>query len=120
VNIATRIKPLAEPGGICVSRQVYDQVSNKLSYELRQIETKELKNVKVTIPVYKIVLPWENDSRANDQSHQRGAKSGHRIAVLPFANMSPSPDDEYFSDGITEEIISTISKIQGIEVISRT
>ena len=117
VNIASRIQPLANPEGVCISEQVYDQIQNKISYPLRQLEKTELKNVKALINVYTIVLPWEARP-INEQPNQK--LNPRRVAVLPFSSLSPESQDEYFADGMTEEVISTISKIQGLEVISRT
>jgi adenylate cyclase len=120
VNIASRIESLAEPEGICITEQVYDQISNKLAYDLEKIEPKELKNVKSSPSVYKVVLPWERSSSLLAPHPAKIGVANRRIAVLPFANMSADPNDEYFSDGITEEVIATVAKIKGIEVISRT
>jgi adenylate cyclase len=114
VNVASRIEPLALPGGICVSEQVYDQVKNKLEFPLASLGEKELKNVSEPTEVFRIVLPWE------EEGEEKSTADGHRIAILPFANFSPDPNDEYFADGITEEVISTVSGISGISVISRT
>lgn len=114
VNVASRIEPLALPGGICISEQVYDQVKNKLEFPLESLGEKELKNVSGPLEVFRVVLPWEGEG-------ETGSKvDGHRIAILPFANFSPDPNDEYFADGITEEVISTASGISGLSVISRT
>ncbi len=115
VNIASRIEPLADPGGVCVSEQVWDQVKNKLPYPLVKIGARDLKNVAEPVEVYKVVLPWEQTT-----SPEAIAYPSNRIAVLPFRNMSPDPNDEYFAEGITEEIISTASGISGLKVISRT
>lgn len=114
VNIASRIQPLSEPGGICVTSQVYDQVRNKFEFPMTTLGKKSLKNVGEPTEVYRVVLPWSKapESKAPD--------TGHRVAVLPFTNMSPDPNDEFFADGMTEEVISTMSRIEGIEVISRT
>jgi len=115
VNIASRIEPLAEGGGICISQQTYDQVRNKIPFRFTKLEAPELKNVLIPIDVYRLeTLEGEPEPKVT------GAELGRRLAVLPFTNMSPDPGDEYFADGMTEEMISTLSKIQGIEVISRT
>jgi adenylate cyclase len=114
VNISSRIMPLAEPEGVCISRQVYDQVRNKFDLPLESMGEKDLKNVGTPTEVFRVVMPW--NSKPEIQS-ARGAK---RVAVLPFSNMSPDPADEYFADGLTEELISTVSRIEGTEVISRT
>ncbi len=113
VNIASRIQSLAEGGGICVSQQVYDQVRNKVSYGFSRLDTPELKNVSIPIDVYRLELEGVGASPP-------AGLDSRRLAVLPLVNMSPDPNDEFFADGMTEELISTISNIQGIDVISRT
>lgn len=115
VNVASRIESLAEAGGVCLTRQVYDQIQNKLDLHFSSIGRRTLKNVAEPFEIFKMVLPWERDAVGSSASLDQ-----KRIAVLPFANMSPDPQDEYFADGMTEEIISTISRIDQVEVISRT
>jgi adenylate cyclase len=115
VNISSRIEPLAEPGGVCISRQVYDQVRNKSDLQFVSQGERELKNVSVPTEVYSVVMPW-NSKRGSEEA----TPEPRRVAVLPFSNMSPDPADEYFADGMTEELISTVSRIEGAEVISRT
>jgi TolB-like protein len=115
VNVASRIEPLAEEGGVCITRQVYDHVSNKFELSLASLGPKALKNVTEPMEVFKVVMPW--DERQTAHSAKLDSK---RIAILPFANMSPDPNDEYFADGITDEIITTVSGISGLKVISRT
>jgi len=115
VNIASRIEPLAEPEGICLTREVYEQVKNKFDLPLVALGAKNLKNIGSKVEVYKVSMPWQDKKAISS-----GQLESSRIAVLPFANMSPDPEDEYFADGMTEELISTVSKIEGIEVISRT
>jgi adenylate cyclase len=115
VNVASRIEPLAEDGGVCLSRQVYDHVQNKFDLPISSFGIKTLKNINTPMEVFKIVMPWEKE--------RFGATiplDTRRIAILPFANMSPDPNDSYFADGVTEELISTISSIGGLQVISRT
>ena len=115
VNVASRIEPLAEDGGVCMSRQVYDHVQNKFDLPFQSVGVKTLKNVNTPVEVFKILMPWEAEKPIG--SIHLDSK---RIAILPFANMSPDPGDSYFADGITEELISTISNISGLQVISRT
>jgi adenylate cyclase len=116
VNIASRIQPLADVGGICVSGQVYYQVQNKIDRPLERLErVVELKNVKFPVDVYKVILPWDE---ADGDSRLPSNKL--RIAVLPFVNMSSSHDDEYFADGLTEELIAELAGVEGLSVISRT
>jgi adenylate cyclase len=115
VNVASRIEPLAEDGGVCVTRQVYDLVKSKVDIPLSSLGPKSLKNVIEPVEVYRLVLPWEKEVSAVSTQLERT-----RVAVLPFANMSPDPNDEFFADGMTEELISTLSKIRGFSVISRT
>lgn len=116
VNVASRIEPLADPEGVCVSQQVYDQVRNKLANSFAKLEQRRLKNVQVPIDVYKMVLPWEESGSLVEKV----PSSSGRLAILPLANYSPDPNDEYFADGLTEELISTVSSISQLSVISRT
>jgi len=114
VNVASRIEPLAEDGGVCITRQVYDHVMNKLELPMEALGPKSLKNVVVPFEVYRILMPW------NDKGVISAKLDKTRIAVLPFANISPSPSDEYLADGLTDELITTISQLSGLQVIART
>ncbi|HEY6283627.1 MAG TPA: adenylate/guanylate cyclase domain-containing protein [Nitrososphaerales archaeon] len=115
VNIASRIEPLAEGGGVCISQQAYDQVRNKVPFRFTRLGARELSNVSVPIEVYRLE---STEKIAEESSVESGARQ--RLAVLPFANLSPDQSDEYLSDGMTEELISTLSKVPEIQVISRT
>jgi len=116
VNIASRIEPLAPAGGICVSAQVQASVVNKIGSRFLSLGIPELKNVDVPIEVFQI----EGFGERKTTVPQRELLPRERVTVLPFANMSPDPNDEYFADGMTEELISTLSKMAGLSVISRT
>jgi len=115
VNVASRIEPLAEDGGVCVSRQVYDHVRGKLDIPLSTLGQKSLKNVTELVEVYRMVMPWEKEAGASPEQLDK-----NRIAVLPFANMSPDPTDEYFADGMTEELIDRLAQVKELKVIART
>jgi TolB-like protein/Flp pilus assembly protein TadD len=114
VNIASRIEPLAEPGGICITEQVYVQIKNKFELPLSRLGEKELKNIGEKTEVFKVVFPWEKETETVL------TLNSHRIAVLPFVNMSPDPQDEFFADGLTEELIDRLCQVKGLEVIART
>jgi adenylate cyclase len=114
VNLASRIEPLAEPGGVCLSEHVAAQVRTKVAYPLENLGPRDLKGVREPVAVYKVVLPWTAGGTAGE------SLGVHRLAVLPFANISPDPSDEYFADGLTDELISTASKLPDLNVISRT
>jgi adenylate cyclase len=116
VNVASRIEPLAEDGGVCLTRQVYESTHNKFELPLVSIGTKSLKNVGELMEVYKMEMPWMQPTPAGEVI----TLPRDRIAILPFANMSPDANDEYFADSITDEIITTTSGISGLSVISRT
>jgi TolB-like protein/Flp pilus assembly protein TadD len=115
VNISSRIGPLAAPSGVCISEQIYDQVRNKMELPLEKLEQRTLKNVKTPIDVYRIVMPWEASSTKEEVELDT-----RRIAVLPLQNMSPDPNDEYFADGMTEELIMTLAGVRELTVIART
>ncbi len=115
VNIASRIETLADDGGVCITRQVLDQVQNKFGLPFLSIGFKTLKGVNALLEVYRMSLPWDQTRSTQSQPLDK-----RRIAVLPFANVSPDPQDEYFADGMTDELISTISRISELRVIARS
>ncbi|MGZ8557855.1 MAG: adenylate/guanylate cyclase domain-containing protein [Chitinophagaceae bacterium] len=150
VNIAARMEPLAQPGGICISEDVARQIRNKISYPVIKLGNERLKNISMPMDIYCIALPWLQPGKrvkrdfsvkkiipyifgllavliiiaglyfiknykVNNSSHSK-----LRLAVLPLSNISNDAKDEYFADGMTEELISSLSKIGGLNVIART
>jgi adenylate cyclase len=114
VNLASRIQPLAPPGGICISGEVFDQVRGKIPNKLEKLEPAALKNVRFPVDVYRVVLPWAVREPTSK------AAGPIRLAVLPFSNISPDPHDEYFADGLSEEMIMVLSQLHEVRVIART
>ncbi len=114
VNIASRLEKLAEPGGICIGRNVYDQVKSKLAYAYADLGSQRFHNIPDPVQAYRVqlgrtaaikpALPWPDKPS---------------IAVLPFQNMSSDPEQEYFVDGLAEDLITDLSKVPGFLVIAR-
>jgi adenylate cyclase len=114
VIIAVRLQALAEPGGICISGAVHDQIGNKLALALEHLGPREMKNMAKPVQVYRIAV----DAPASDPAAVAGA-TRPSIAVLPFTNMSGDPEQQYFSDGITEDIITELSRYRSLLVMAR-
>lgn len=120
VNVASRIESVARPGGIAVSASVRDNVVTKTDVVFEDAGDQQLKNIEVPIRVYNVVI-GSAKSRAEPAMEAAAEDKEIRpsIAVLPFNNMSGDPEQEYFSDGISEDIITDLSKVSGLFVIGR-
>src|SRR5450830_416114 len=124
VNVAARLEALAESGGIMVSRNVYDQVRDKLSFGFEDLGEQTVKNIARPIGVYHVSLvenaaPIAVKGAAGTAKTEVSSTNRPSIAVLPFANMSGDPEQEYFADGISEDIITGLSKLRWFFVIAR-
>ena len=123
VNVAARLEALAEPGGICVSAAVRDQVGDRLEVRYADLGEQQVKNISRSIRVFKVLVDGEGRDEADaDRDHARPRTVAARrpsIAVLPFVNMSGDPEQEFFADGLTEDIITELSRFRQLLVISR-
>ena len=122
VNIAARLEGLAEPGGICVSRNVFNQVKNKVEVGFEDLGDRQVKNIEEPVRVYKVTAgPCER--LEGELAIVAGAKTcaveKPAIAVLPFDNMSGDAEQDYFADGITEDLITELARFQNLVVIAR-
>jgi len=112
VNVAARLEALAEPGGICISRMVRDQIRDKLPYLFEDMGEQSVKNITRPIRVY----AWRRDLRALSVPRVLSPSPPARaprlsIVVLPFANLSNDPEQQYFADGITDDLTTDLSRI---------
>jgi TolB-like protein/class 3 adenylate cyclase len=119
VNIASRIESLAVPGSIFISEKVYDEIRNQENLTAHEMGYFELKNVIKPVRIFALdcnglVVP------ARDTLKGKTKQPTGRLAVLPFVNMSADPDNEYFSDGITEELLNALTKVEGLQITART
>ena len=121
VNVAARLEALAAPGGICVSGKVHDEVQGRVPIQFRDLGRCKLKNIARSVQVYAasgdgLVAPAAAASQAADGGR---SSPGPSIVVLAFANMSGDPKQDYFGDGIAEDIITDLAKLSGLFVIAR-
>jgi len=119
VNIASRVESLSVPGGVLISEKVYDEIRNQPEFSAISLGKFELKNVTRAVELFALTneglaYPSINKIKANMKSPNKS------VAVLPFVNMSADPENEYFSDGITEELLNALTKVDGLQVTSRT
>jgi len=120
VNIAARLEPVAEPGGICISSIVNESIGNRIDVRFQDGGQINVKNIDRPLRIWRWHPSAAHTTVINDQRSNTAAPQPHAaIAVLPFTNMSGDPEQEYFSDGISEDIITDLSKIAGLTVIAR-
>ena len=125
VNIAARLENIAEPGGICMSDDAYRQIRGKVDMAFEDMGSQTLKNIAEPMRVWRMRIsgeaaPVSRQSSAPVGPHQFPPFLGKpSVAVLPFQNMSGDPEQEYFADGIAEDVLTTLSKIQELMVIAR-
>ena len=115
INVAARLEAIAEPGGICISSKVYDEISGRMDLAYQDIGEQHLKNIPRPVRAYRIRV----DSSAPAATRTLVLPDKPSIAVLPFQNMSGDPEQEYFADGMVEEIITALSRIRWLFVIAR-
>ena len=127
VNIAARLEPLAEPGGICVSGKFHEEVRRKLDLSFVSTGPQEMKNIEDPVHTFNVLLGHETEDvsqissadQSSIQLRQQSANAKPRLIVLPFNNLSNVEDNDFLVDGIVEDLITEFSRINSIEVISR-
>jgi adenylate cyclase len=120
VNVAARLEAMAAPGEICVSAAVRDQVGDRLDLAFEDLGEQTLKNISRPIRAFRVVLGQHSESDAGLEPIQSIGSQKPAIAVLPFANMSGEAEQEFFADGLTEDIITELSRFRELLVISRS
>jgi adenylate cyclase len=122
VNMAARLEALADPGGICISGDVYRQVRSKLNLDFQDLGEQKVKNIAEPVHAYRIQIDGAESRLAETPAAGRSAPARPTkpsIAVLPFTNMSGDPEQEYFADGMVEDIITALSRFNQLFVIAR-
>jgi adenylate cyclase len=119
VNIAARLEGHAEPGGICISGDAYRQVKGKIEIDFEDLGQQDLKNVAEPVRIYRIAAERSVVAAASAGEEALAIQEKPSIAVLPFTNMSGDPEQEYFSDGLTEDIITALAASRSFPVIAR-
>jgi len=119
VNVAVRLEGLAEPGGICISRVVRDQVRDRLDYAFEDLGEQHVKNIARPVRVYALRPELAPAVTASTAIPKAVAAPRLSIVVLPFANLSSDPEQQYFADGITEDLTTDLSRLENMFVISR-
>jgi adenylate cyclase len=122
VNVAARLEALAEPGGLCISGTVYDQVRDKLAYPFEDRGEQQVKNIPRPVRVYVLstgTAVTRRDAGIAPTAMLRTTTPRLSLVVLPFDNLSSDPEQQYFADGITDDLTTDLSRIVGLFVISR-
>lgn len=120
VNIASRIQTIANPGSIYISESVHNNVSNKQGIETRFVKQEVLKNIKEPVRIYEVITPSVSGSSGLRMKEQFTKSTEKSIAVLSFVNMSNDPDQDYFCDGLSEELLNVLSHVDSLRVAART
>jgi adenylate cyclase len=115
VNVAARLEGIAEPGGICISSKVHEEIDGRIDFVFEDMGPQQLKNITRPVRAYRVRL----DGRTLAAAPILALPDKPSIAVLPFQNMSGDPEQEFFCDGLVEDIITTLSKLTGLRVIAR-
>src|SRR5207237_9997548 len=119
VNVAARLQELAASGGICVSAAVRDQVGDRLDVAFEDLGEQNVKNIARPIRVFRVLCDNESQPRPNAADAKSIAATKPSLVVLPLVNMSGDPEQEFFADGLTDDIITELSRFRELLVISR-